>query len=245
MCALSPLFPACEWPLDGPLSHKQFGYGFADTDSFDNFIPFTPTLPQIQLDRSPLFTEDSGNNPTVVKKLNHNASERDRRRKINRLYSSLRSLLPVSEQTKRLSIPATVSQMLKYIPELQAQVDRLVQKKDEILSRISRQDVFVHQQNKRKLDTFKTSSFAISASRVNETEVVIQISTFRASQTPLSAILLNLEEDGLFLTDASCFESFGGRVFYSLNFQVERTHNLEAAVLNQKLLYFYETSLMH
>lgn len=110
--------------------------------------------------------------------------------------------------------------MLKYIPELQGQVERLVQKKEEIMSRISRQDLFVDQVNKRKLDKLKTSSFAVSASRVNETEVVIQISTPRPSQTLLSAILLCLEEDGLLLTDASCFESFGARIFYSLNFLV-------------------------
>ncbi|OMO81682.1 hypothetical protein CCACVL1_12298, partial [Corchorus capsularis] len=35
----------------------------------------------------------------MVKKLNHNASERDRRKKINNLYSSLRSLLPAAAQT--------------------------------------------------------------------------------------------------------------------------------------------------
>lgn len=35
----------------------------------------------------------------TVKKLNHNASERDRRKKINSLYSSLRSLLPPSDHT--------------------------------------------------------------------------------------------------------------------------------------------------
>jgi len=33
----------------------------------------------------------------MVKKLNHNASERDRRKKINSLYSSLRSLFPASD----------------------------------------------------------------------------------------------------------------------------------------------------
>jgi len=35
----------------------------------------------------------------TVKKLNHNASERDRRKNINGLYSSLRSLLPPSDHT--------------------------------------------------------------------------------------------------------------------------------------------------
>ncbi|XVE60981.1 hypothetical protein DITRI_Ditri06bG0004200 [Diplodiscus trichospermus] len=231
MCALTPLFPVCEWPLDAPISHDQISYGFAETESFADFLHFTPTLPQIQLDASLLSSGDSGNNPTVVKKLNHNASERDRRRKVNSLYFSLRSLLPVSEQTKRLSIPATVSRVLKYIPELQAQVERLVQKKDEILSRISRQEKIVDQQKKRKLDGFKNEPVSISVTRVSESEVVIQISTFQASQTPLSAILLRLEEDGLFLTDASCFESFGGRV--------ERTYYLDAVVFSEKLLSLY------
>ncbi|XVE95775.1 hypothetical protein REPUB_Repub02eG0128900 [Reevesia pubescens] len=223
MCALSRLFPVCEWPLDAPISHEQISYSFADTESFDEFLHFAPTLNEIQLDRSLSFTGDSCNHPTntIDKKLNHNASERDRRRKINNLYFSLRSLLPVSEQTKRLSIPATVSRVLKYIPELQVQVEKLVQKKEEILSRISRQDEFVHQQNKRKIERFSTSPFGISVTRVSETEVVVQISTFQAyNDTPLSTILLNLEEDGLFLTDASCFESFGGKVFYNLIFQV-------------------------
>lgn len=35
----------------------------------------------------------------MAKKLHHNASERDRRKKINTLYSSLRSMLPLSEQS--------------------------------------------------------------------------------------------------------------------------------------------------
>ncbi|XP_022765989.1 transcription factor bHLH100-like [Durio zibethinus] len=241
MCTLSPLFPVCDWRFDAPISHEQLSYTFADAESFEEFLDhFTPTLQEIQLDRSLSFMGHSGNNPTIDKKLNHNASERDRRRKINRLYSSLRSLLPVSEQTKRLSIPATVSRVLKYIPELQAQVETLGQKKEEILSRIPTQDEFVHKQNITKLERLTTTSpLAISVSRVSETEVVVQISTFRAYETPLSAVLPNLEEDGLFLTDASCFESFGGRVFYNLNFQVERTNNLEAVGLNEKLLSLY------
>lgn len=37
----------------------------------------------------------------TVKKLNHNASERDRRKKINGMYSSLRSLLPHQDQMVR------------------------------------------------------------------------------------------------------------------------------------------------
>ncbi|XP_021297457.1 transcription factor ORG2 isoform X2 [Herrania umbratica] len=229
MCALTP-FPVCEWPLDAPINHiEQISYA----EGFEDFHHFTSTLPPIELDGSPSFSGDSGNNPIVLRKLNHNARERDRRKKINSLYTSLRSLLPLSEQT-RLSIPATISRVLKYIPELQAHVERLAQRKEEILSR---QDEFsCDQDNKRE----GSSPFAMSVSRVSEREVVVQISTFRAFETPLSRVLFNLEEDGLFLTEASCFESFGGRVFYNLHFQVERTYNLEGVVLNEKLSSLYE-----
>ncbi|CAN6837306.1 unnamed protein product [Brassica oleracea] len=41
----------------------------------------------------------SEGNGVLTKKLNHNASERDRRKKINSLFSSLRSCLPASDQT--------------------------------------------------------------------------------------------------------------------------------------------------
>nr|WCO08317.1 hypothetical protein [Suaeda aralocaspica] len=47
---------------------------------------------------------DDDDNPAVVllaKKLNHNASERDRRKKINTMYSSLRSLLPAASSDHR------------------------------------------------------------------------------------------------------------------------------------------------
>ncbi|KAE8664099.1 Basic helix-loop-helix DNA-binding superfamily protein, putative isoform 2 [Hibiscus syriacus] len=249
MCALTPLFPVCEWPLDAPIGHNQISNGFVTLDDFHHFtLPHLPQL-DLDLDRSLLFTGDTtgddDNNPDVVKKLNHNASERDRRRKMNTLYSTLRSLLPPSEQSKRLSIPATVSGMLKYIPELQAQVEKLIQKKEHILSTISRPDVDHQQQSKRKmLEGFKSDSpFTVSVSKVSETEIAIQISTLAAAaQTPpLSTVLLGLEDDGLFLMDSSCFESFGGRIFYNLNFQVGRTYNLEAMVLvlNDKLLSLY------
>lgn len=52
---------------------------------------------QLELQQSPPSTIDPGD-PTRAKKLSHNASERDRRKKINALYSSLRSILPGVDQ---------------------------------------------------------------------------------------------------------------------------------------------------
>ncbi|KAJ0043846.1 hypothetical protein Pint_18255 [Pistacia integerrima] len=238
MCALSPFFPSFGWPLEEIISQQQ-NYMYRDTDTIDSIPYFSPPQHQLhQLDRSASFTENSGD-PSMAKKLYHNASERDRRKKINTLYSSLRSLLPASDQTKKLSIPATVSRVLKYIPELQQQVERLIQKKEELLSRISRQGDLIHQEKQRK--NFAANSLSsISASRLNDSEVVIQISTCQLHKCQLSGLLFSLQEDGLLLMNASSFESFEGRVFYNLHLQVERSYKLECEVLSDRLLSLYE-----
>lgn len=51
---------------------------------------------------SPATSEDISPN---LKKMSHNANERDRRKKLNSLYSTLRSLLPVSEQKVGVNLP--------------------------------------------------------------------------------------------------------------------------------------------
>ena len=109
--------------------------------------------------------------------------------------------------------------MLKYIPELQHQVERMIKKKEELLSKISKQGDVIHLEKQRK-GTLGSSLSAVSTSRLSEREVVVQISTFKVHESPLSEVLLNLEEDGLLVINASSFESFGGRVFYNLHLQV-------------------------
>ncbi|GMN72713.1 hypothetical protein TIFTF001_054780 [Ficus carica] len=198
---------------------------FADSSSFAQ-DPDIPSLKQQQdvaeLDQSLPSTMITGD-PTMIKKLSHNASERDRRKKINSLYSSLRSLLPVSNRTKKLSNLATVLRVLKYIPELEKQVTALIHKKEELFSSISRKLDVVYEERQKKSSAWRSLS-AVSASRLNDREVVLQISTFNVQEIPLSHILLDLEEDGFSLLNATSYVSFGGRVFYSLHLQVQRSH---------------------
>jgi len=118
---------------------------------------------------------------------------------------------------EKLSIPETVSGVVKYIPELQEQVEGLIQKKEELVSRISRQEQQTRHENPRQQLQAQRSSSAVAASWLNDREVMIQISTYKS---PLSEILLHLEEDGLQLLNSSSFESFGGRVFHNLHLQV-------------------------
>ena len=68
--------------------------------------------------------------------------------------------------------------------------------------------------------TLGSSISKVSTGRLSDKEVVVQISTFKVHESPLSEVLLNLKEDGLLVINASSFESFGGRVFYNLHLQV-------------------------
>ena len=109
MLALSPpLFTTnIGWPLEDPISHEDQNYFIGDIETTSDqsvFLNF-PTPPSGQQLRSEVDCSTTPSITTVnsdlsmVKKLNHNASERDRRKKINRLYASLRALLPASDQT--------------------------------------------------------------------------------------------------------------------------------------------------
>ncbi|XP_061995938.1 transcription factor ORG2-like [Rosa rugosa] len=243
MLALSPpLFSTIGWPLeDYPISHDHNNY-FSAESSFLHFP--TTQQPQFdQLDHSTPSTAISGesNISSMAKKLNHNASERDRRKKINNLYSSLRSLVP-ADHAKKLSIPATVSRVLKYIPELQQQVEGLIQKRDELLSKISQQENVVLLQEEKQVKSTargsRSSLSAVSTTRLSDSEVTIQISIIKSSHNFISRILQSLEEDGLELLNASSFESSGGRIFYNLHLQVDMFCRLECENLREKLMSF-------
>lgn len=61
---------------------------------------------------------------------------------------------------------------------------------------------------------------SVTASRLSQREIAVQISTQKETESPLPEILLNLEMDGFSLISASTFESFGdSRVFYNLHVQ--------------------------
>ncbi|KAM0981354.1 hypothetical protein TB2_014140 [Malus domestica] len=249
MLALSPpMFSTIGWPIDqDPTSHDYYKDHITTTNdqtAESSSLRILPSgRPQSELDVSTPSTTIRGECSSVspvAKKLNHNASERDRRKKINSLYSSLRSLLPADQPLqKKLSIPNTVSRVVKYVPELQKQVEGLIRKREELLSRINKQESALHEEKNQIKSAARSSLSAVSACQLNDREVAIQISSLKTKNNLLSDILLNLEEEGLQILNASSFESSGGRVFYNLQFQVERTYRLECESLSDKLMSFY------
>ncbi|XP_062187764.1 protein IRON-RELATED TRANSCRIPTION FACTOR 2-like isoform X2 [Phragmites australis] len=168
------------------------------------------------------------------RKLSHNAYERDRRKQLNELYSSLRSLLPDADHTK-LSIPTTVSRVLKYIPELQKQVANLERRKKELTSANCKPGV---------LNTSASITPIVSATCFNDMEIMVQVSLLSnvaATTLPPSKCIKVLENEGLHLISSSTYSTFENRTFYSLHFQRSRTtmkkecpafcHELERVVM--------------
>ncbi|XP_022853967.1 transcription factor ORG2-like [Olea europaea var. sylvestris] len=180
---------------------------------------------------------ENGTNLNFIKakKLDHNASEHNRRQKMNSLYSSLRSLLPATDQTKKLSIPATVSRVLKYIPELQKEVDGLIQKK-ELLSITSRKEGFIYHESLRDGSSQSSSTSNVSVRPVGNGEILIQMSSAEVRRISVSEVLKDLEENGMVLLNASTFQS-AGMIFYSMHFQMQGNPRLELPILKERLMF--------
>ena len=100
----SKLFPSYGCILEKAASHDQndLSKGTGTLESVFHFP--SSSQPEIEVNQSATGgAVASVSNPTVVKKLNHNAKERDRRRQINSLFSTLRSLLPAADQMVEFS----------------------------------------------------------------------------------------------------------------------------------------------
>ncbi|XP_010427553.1 PREDICTED: transcription factor ORG3-like [Camelina sativa] len=251
MCALvPPLFPNFGWPSTGEYNSYYLAgdnlnnVGFLDFPVPEETYGAVTAVAHNQTSFGGSVSSEGneiGNIPVVIKKLNHNASERDRRKKINSLFSSLRSCLPASDQSKKLSIPATVTRSLKYIPELQDQVKKLIKKKEELMMQVSGQiniEDYVKPQPKAVASYVST----VSATRLGDNEVMVQISSTKIHNFPISNVLSGLEEDGFVLVDMSSSRSQGERLFYTLHLQVDRIehYELNCEELSQRMLYLYE-----
>ncbi|EOA25768.1 hypothetical protein CARUB_v10019130mg [Capsella rubella] len=250
MCSLipSPLFQNFGWPSRGKYeSYYGAGENINNGPFLDFPVPQTYGVThhhQNSLQGVSVSSEGNkiDNNQVVVKKLNHNASERDRRKKINSLFSTLRSCLPASNHSKKLSIPETISRSLKYIPELQQQVKNLIQKKEELLVRVSGQRDFKHY-DKQQQKAIASYLSTVSATRLGESEVMVQISSSKIHNFSISNVLSGLEEDGFALVDVSSSRSHGERLFYTLHLQMENMddyYKINCEELSERMLYLYE-----
>lgn len=191
-----------------------------------HFAP-SPQWPGLDLDDEGIPAVPAPNNGTSSgdgsgshRKISHNAYERDRRKQLNGLYSSLRSLLPDEDHTKKLSIPITVTKVLKYIPELQKQVNTLEKKKEELTRASCKPGVLTMKENIAPI---------VSATCIDDTGIMVQVSLLSnmTGALPMSKCIKVLEKEGLRLVSSST-SAFQNRTFYNLHLQkTQRTMSKE------------------
>ncbi|KAI3525987.1 hypothetical protein L1887_05126 [Cichorium endivia] len=268
MLSLSPLFPTTYgWPSED-LIRKNVQLDCNDiskeveANSYNNpFLDFHK-YDDTQHDRAPenstssegIVNGGSADHPLlVVKKLNHNASERHRRKRVNDLYAFLRSLLPMSsDPKKKVSIPGTVSRALKYIPELQKEVEILIRKKEKLSSYSSSKASLKQEDMKhtscRDSKIERKASVVSSVRVLGAKEAVIQLISstdhmIKRKETGLLSMVLECleQEDGFILLNATTFRSSGeAMTFSTLHLQVQGDNTKEIERLKENICSFHQ-----
>ncbi|RVW35930.1 hypothetical protein CK203_090567 [Vitis vinifera] len=259
MLAFSPpLFSTFGWPWEDPISHEQ-NYIYQETEASESFLHLPSSEPQAELDYSTPCAAVSGN-PTMVKKLNHNASERIVVRR-STAYTPL-CVHSFQQQIKRSNVCIVFrlhcNEEIKHSfhsftgAEIHTRTTTASGETDTKEGRAFYQRFLARRYNSpreaKKGHTCKLLS-AVSANRLSDREIVVQISTFKVHESPLSEVLLNLEEDGLLVINASSLSPLegGSSTIYILRkatctyylpkqMFVEGTHRMECEVLSEKLL---------
>ncbi|XP_044973444.1 protein IRON-RELATED TRANSCRIPTION FACTOR 2-like [Hordeum vulgare subsp. vulgare] len=158
------------------------------------------------------------------RKMSHSAYERDSRKQLNEHYSNLRSLLPDDDHhIRKLSNPTIVSRVIKYIPELQKEVDGLEKKKEQLTRASCRPG--------------DDTAPIVSATCLDVREVMVQVSLMStmSGALPMSKCIKVLENQGLCLISSSS-STFQNRTFYSLHLQrTQRTMNKECSAFCDEL----------
>lgn len=116
--------------------YRTSQFGFKRQKYYHGDVP--GIVPVNNLEMPPTAEEYSVPINSSKKKAFHNLRERTRRRTLKVLYCQLRSLLPSVNPKRKLSIPNTVNKVLKYIPDLRIEIERLSRERDELLAAAKR-----------------------------------------------------------------------------------------------------------
>lgn len=179
------------------------------------------------------------------KKLWHNANERDRRKKLNALYSQLQLLIPNINTKGKLYNPTVVCGALNYIPQLLSQIKELRRQRDELLTtkRISESSIFNVAGAECHTDLFQYSAHrnspVITVNRGFGRSLAISINTCNVSGLVFSTLLLLLEQEGMEVLNASKFVA-GENLCYTLHLQMTAGRcNFDTAVLRNKIMFLW------
>lgn len=101
-------------------------------------------------------------------------------------------------------------------------MERLTQKKEQLTSTTiyNRENSADFNKQKGRKGGIENSSLVISTSGLGDNEIAIQISTLKNNKGSIGEVISILEDEGLDPLNATSFETFEDRIFYTLHFQV-------------------------
>ncbi|KAH9330626.1 hypothetical protein KI387_002734, partial [Taxus chinensis] len=209
------------WGLDNLFDMESAFMNIFDTHNYDRILS-----PPTDLQQAQGLVGNSEMNPWCIKKLSHNANERKRRKKLNAVYAQLRALLPNPNPMRKPSIPNTVSRVLKYIPELRTEIEKLYRQRDRLL--------FFNRNSESLVVTtkFKPASrqhshdhglmcsptvISVNRAAFKSRELIVTIDACTTAFV-LSSLFVLIENEGLEVLDNSSFVS-RNRVYHIFHLQ--------------------------
>lgn len=115
---------------------------------------------------------------------------------------------------KRWSAPTIVDRTLKYIPELENEVDAL---------RCNKENLQSQAKGNRNMDPSVGSDYGsptISMNRVNEEEAIIQVCMATQNESQFTNLLQSVEDEDICINSASVLHISDTRICYHLHIQV-------------------------
>ncbi|KAL3538546.1 hypothetical protein ACH5RR_001912 [Cinchona calisaya] len=167
--------------------------------------------------------DQSGGEGSATKKLEHNARERIRRLRLNASYLALRALLPDSRRSKkRWSAPAIVDKVIKYIPEMENEIQKLKKVKDDMQSANKNKQPLNHEGN---LEPW-INDLTVSVNELQSGEAIVQICMGRDKDEAFSKFLDILESEIFLIKSVSTLSICKNRVCYQLHIQSMRERKM-------------------
>ncbi|KAK9724521.1 hypothetical protein RND81_05G079200 [Saponaria officinalis] len=184
--------------------------------------------------------KNNGGNEVANKRVIHRENERQRRQEMAKLYSSLRSILPLEYIKGKRAMCDHISEATKYIKDLEKNVKDLGNKRDKLKETYcSSSSTKQHEHDKFSSTNACSSSrnggnVSIHAfSKAIEIEICTEVEE-EENPFPLSRVLLVLNEEGLDVV--SCVSSkLNKMLVYVIHCQVENVASIDSCQLKWRL----------
>ncbi|XP_039040919.1 transcription factor bHLH160 [Hibiscus syriacus] len=177
---------------------------------------------------------------TTMKKEEHNAKERIRRRKQHAAYLALGALLPTdsSISKKRNSSRLILDRAVEYIPELEKEIEKLTLRKNDMLSAVKHKQSAAVNHLQLHLDPS-----SVSVHEIQQGEFIVQIFTPGHENGAFSNLLQNVEgeEQGMSIMSASTLQISDRGHCYHLHIKMKKMLDgeINIASLREKLISWF------